>query len=374
MSDLIQPGTAGSPHPERESLVPLSQASLSALIDGWVDHGIITPEQASRMRDSEGREVTHARPMAGPSRVSLAVEALGYLGGLIVLVSTMLIAARYWDDIETGWRLITVGVAAVALAAGGFAVPERLGDAGARLRAVLWLASTAAVAGFLGLVGDEIQTLTDADVALLVAAGTTAFATLLWYLHRGIAQQIAMMVGFMSVAATAIADFVTSDALPGVGVWGVGVIWLLLGWGGLLQPRRVAVALGAAGAVIGGMFTMPYDAGIVFAMMTAAGVVVTAMLFHDLVLLAVGTFAGVQVLPAALTRWFPDSMAAPFALLGLGAVLVGVAVGSARRRVRHPETARTSHDYSVGQPAVALRAGAAVAVVVVGFVVAVALA
>ncbi|MET1058588.1 MAG: DUF2157 domain-containing protein, partial [Nocardioides sp.] len=230
MSNLIQPGTAGSPHPERQSLVPLAQAPLSTLIDKWVAHGIITADQAARMRESEGDETWTAGPKVHLSRVSLAVEVLGYLGGVIVLVSTMLIAAQYWDDIRTGWRLLTVSVAAASLLAGGFAVPERLGDVGARLRAVLWLASTAAVAGLLTLFGTEILTSWPAeDVVLLISAGTTAFAALLWHLHRGIAQQIAMMIGAMTVAASAIADFVTSDALPGVGVWGVGVIWLLLG-------------------------------------------------------------------------------------------------------------------------------------------------
>lgn len=375
MSNLIQPGTAGFPHRERPQRVPPAQAPLSTLIDEWVTHGIITAEQAARMRKSKGAKAWDAGPKGYPSRVSLAVEVLGYFGGVIVLVSTMLIAAQYWDDIRTGWRLLIMAVVAASLLAGGFAVPERLGDVGARLHAVLWLVSTAAVAGFLTLLGTEILTSWPAaDVVLLISAGTTGFATLLWHLHRGIAQQIAMMIGAMMVAASAIADFVTSDALPGVGVWGVGVIWLLLGWGGLLRPRRVAVALGAAGALLGSMLTMAHDAGIVFAMMTTAAVVVTAMLFHDLVLLALGAIAGLQVLPAALTRWFPDSMAAPFALLLLGAVLVGAALGIARRRVRHPETARPSRDYSIGRPPAALGAVAAVVVVVVGFVLAAALA
>jgi hypothetical protein len=374
MSNLTAPENAVPHHPERHSPVPLSEAQVSGMIDEWVAHGIITPEQAARMRESGGHEAPAGGPLVHPSRSSLAVEALGYLGGVIVAVATMLIAARYWGDVPNTVRLLVVGVAAAALLAGGFALPDRLGEVGVRLRAVLWLASTAAASGFLAVLGNDVLTMADADAVLLIAVGTTVFAAWLWSLHRVIAQQIAMMVGSMMVAAAAIADFVMSDALPGVGVWGVGVVWLLLGWGGLLRPRRVAVALGAAGAVVGAMITMSYDAGIVFAMMTAAAIVGAAMLFHDLVLLAVGAVEAVQILPAALTRWFPDSLAAPVALLGLGGMLLGAALWIARRRVRHPETARTSHDYSVGQPAAALRAGAAVVVVVVGFVLAVALA
>jgi hypothetical protein len=80
------------------------------------------------------------------------------------------------------------------------------------------------------------------------------------------------------------------------------------------------------------------------------------------------------VLPVALTRWFPDSQAAPFALLGLGSLLVGAALWVARRHVRHPGAADASHDYSVGDPVRALRAASAVAVVVAVVVLAAALA
>jgi hypothetical protein len=208
---------------------------------------------------------------------------------------------------------------------------------------------------------------------LLNAVGTTAFAALLWSRHRVIPQQVAMMVGAMIVAGAVIADFVTTDGLPGAGVWGVAVVWLLLGWGGLLRPRRAVVAFGAVGALVGAMITMADDAGIAFAMGTAAAIVVTAVLMRDLVLLVVGGVGALQVLPTALTRWFPDSQAAPFGLLGLGALLVGVALWTARRRVRRPDAARATRDYSAGRPEVALRAAAVVAVVVTGTVLVIAL-
>lgn len=344
------------------------------MIDGWVAQGIITPEQAARMRESRRLGAPDAVAVLHPARSSLAVEALGYLGGLIAAVATLLIAAQYWSQISTPVHMLIVGVAAAALLTAGLAVPERLGEAGVRLRAVLWLGSTAATSGFLAVLGNEALAMDDADVMLFTAAGTTALATGLWAVHRVIVQQIAMMVGAMLVAAAAIADFVMSDALPGVGVWGVGAVWLLLGWGGLLRPRRAAVALGGASAVVGAMITVSSDAGIIFAIVTTALIVSVAVLFQDLVLLAVGALGVVQVLPAALTRWFPDSLAAPFALLWFGGMLVGAALWIARRRrVRDPEATRTSHDHSIGQPAVALRVAAAVVVAVVGFVLAVAL-
>ncbi len=94
----------------------------------WVADGIITPEQGARMLRSKRHQARGPEPLAHPMRSSLAVEALGYLGGVIVVVSAMLIAAQYWVDITTAWRLVIVGAAAAGLLAGGFAVPGRLGD------------------------------------------------------------------------------------------------------------------------------------------------------------------------------------------------------------------------------------------------------
>ena len=49
------------------------------------------------------------------------------------------------------------------------------------------------------------------------------------------------MVAGMGTVAAAIADFVQNKALPGLGIWGVVVVWLLLGWGGILGKRPFVV-------------------------------------------------------------------------------------------------------------------------------------
>lgn len=369
MSNSTAPRTGVTRVGGPQALLPLAK-----LVDDWVAEGIISPDQADRIRargevsrgpEPERRE--HAE------RSSLAVEALGYLGGVIVVVATMLIAAWYWTDITTAGRLVIVGVAAAALLAVGFAVPDRIGDVGVRLRSILWLASTVAVAGFLGILGSELLDLGGNDVALLTTAGTATFATALWTLRRAFVQQATMMVALMATSAAAIADFVTTDSLPGLGAWGVAGVWVLLGWGGILGPRRVVVDLGAVAILFGAVLTMSYDSGIVLAMATAAAVVFAAVLFRDLVLLAVGTVGSLVILPAPITRWFPDSLAAPFALLVVGALLVGAAVWIARRRVRRPKVGRTVRDYSVGEPTVALSAATAVVVAVAATVLVIAL-
>jgi uncharacterized membrane protein len=304
---------------------------IEALTKHWLDEGVITAEQAARIRDDVGPDVvvqTSHRPSS--ARTSLAVEALGYLGGVIAVVATMLITARYWEQISTTGRLALVGGTALVLVAAGRLIPGRAGGVGDRLRSVLWLAATAALAGFLGLLGNEVLDLADLDVFLMTSAGTAAAAAVLWSVNRSLLQQIAMAVTLMITAAAAIADFVTTDGLPGVGVWAVAAAWGLLGWRDLLAPRRGVQCMGAAGMVVGAMLTMPYDAGIVLALGTAALLVVLSLVMRDLILLGIGAVGALQVLPVMVNEWFPDTVAAPLALLAVGIVLVAVAIRIAR--------------------------------------------
>jgi len=308
-----------------------SAVPIETLTKHWLDEGVITAEQAARIRDDVGPDVVVQTPRRpSPARTSLAVEALGYLGGVIALVATMLITARYWEQISTTGRLVLVGGTALVLVAAGRAIPGRAGGVGDRLRSVLWLAATAALAGFLGLLGNDVLDLADLDVLLMTSAGTSVAAGVLWSVNRSLLQQIAMAVTLMITAAAAVADFVTTDGLPGVGVWAVAAAWGLLGWRGLLAPRRVVQSLGAAGMVVGAMLTMPHDAGIVLALGTAALLVVLSLVTRDLILLGIGAVGALQVLPVMVNEWFPDTVAAPLALLAVGIVLVAVAIRIAR--------------------------------------------
>jgi len=330
---------------------------LTRLVESWVAEGIITGEQATRIL-ARGERISgsEVRPPAG--RSPLAVEALGYLGGVIIVASALLIGARLWSDIGTATRLALLGAVVIALVGLGMAVPRRLADMGSRLRSVLWLGATLALAAFLGVLAVDALDLHENDVAVLVALGTAGFAVILWSHHRVILQQVAMMVALMAAAASAIADSVATDALPGLGVWAVGAVWMILGWGGLLAPRGAALALGSASMMFGAMATMLHDAGIVLAITTATTIVIIAVAFRDIILLGVGAVAALGTLPVAVNEWFPNALAAPLALLVVGLVLVGVAVWTARRRNEVHES--RERDWSVGRPKTAISAAVVV--------------
>jgi hypothetical protein len=91
------------------------------------------------------------------------------------------------------------------------------------------------------------------------------------------------------------------------------------------------------------MTTIPTHVGNVLALLTAAAVVTAAVLFRDLLLLAVGT------------------------------MLVGAALFVARRRDKQPGPSVPVHDFSVGTPAVAMWVAGVAGVAVVAVVVTAAL-
>jgi hypothetical protein len=69
-----------------------------------------------------------------------------------------------------------------------------------------------------------------------------------------------------------------------------------------------------------------------------------------------------QILPGAVSRWFPGALAAPLALLAVGIVLVAAAVYTARRR--SAQVLGPALDRSSGSPRVALAVAGVVALAV----------
>src|SRR5690349_347994 len=101
---------------------------VTALLRRWVEGGLITAEQAGRIRAAEGLEDPDDRtapdptptptPAPAPGRGgSLVAEALGYVGGALVLVAAVLIAGTVWDALGPAGRLGLV-LAATALLLG----------------------------------------------------------------------------------------------------------------------------------------------------------------------------------------------------------------------------------------------------------------
>jgi hypothetical protein len=320
--------------------VPHQRAPLEAQVRDWVTEGIISEEQAARIRDrarvpapeTREQETQRVTGLGGAELRSYAVEALGYLGGLLVVIAATLLANLYWSDLGVGARLGILAGAAVGLVAAGSLTPAGRGDAWSRLRSVLWAAATVAAAGFTAVLADEVLDLRGTDMGLTVSGTATAVAALLWLAHRVPLQQVVLMVGAMLTAGAAMDQFLDGDWAIGIGIWAVALVWLVLGWTEVLRPPAMAMSFGALGMVFGASATMSGDAGIVLGLVTVVGVVLVAVIARELPMLAAGALGTLMIVPRAVNEWFPGDLAAPFVLLALGAGLVALAVWIARSR------------------------------------------
>jgi hypothetical protein len=321
---------------------PAPPPSLFDVLEDWVDAGLITNEQSCAIREHEAQP--HERraalalapsPVTGPS---LVVEALGYLGGVVMLVGAGILVGMYWEDLSAALRLGLIGAAALALAGAGFAVPDRLGDAAGRLRSVLWVAGVAATAGFLGVFSSEVLDRYDEHALVIIGPGTAAVAGVLWWLRRTWLQQVALFVPLLLAAVgTGMELTSTSSSWGGAAIWTVAVVWGVLAWTGRLEPRVTGVAFGALGAVLGAM-TMNADLGIGLGLATAVAIMVVALWERSLPWLGVAAIALLWTMPRAADAWFPGRLSAALTLMVTGGALVGAAVWVARHHGEHPSS------------------------------------
>jgi hypothetical protein len=314
--------------------------SLVDVLEDWVDAGLITAEQSRAIREHEaGNRSTGTAVAVAPSREtghSLVVEALGYLGGVVMLVGAGILVGMYWADLSVLFRLLLIGATAAALVGAGFAVPDRLGDAAGRLRSVLWALGVAATAGFLGVFSTEVLDRYDEHALMVIGPCTAVVAGVLWWLRPTWLQQLALFVPVMiSAVGTGLELTSTSSSWGGAVLWGVAVGWTALSWGGRLEPRVTGVAMGVLGAVLGAM-TMAADVGIALGLATAVAAAVLALWERSLPWLAVAAIALLWTMPRAADAWFPGRLSAALTLIVTGGALVGAAVWVARHQGGQP--------------------------------------
>jgi hypothetical protein len=308
-------------------------------VQRWVGLGIITAEQAAAIRADQAATAS-ARATAGTTQpsgqglpgTSLVAEALGYLGGVIILVGLGLAAGWFWPDLSAGVRLALTGVVAAALLFAGLVVPVEAGRAAAlRLRSVLWLLSVTALAGFLALFADDVLGWTDERQAAFASAGSALLSALLWWRHHHLLLHLALLVSLVVAAGTSTSLLTAPGTAPSACVWAVGVAWYLLGWGGVLRPRREVELAGAAAAVFGTALVAVEPWGSPLALSTLTVLAVLAVRLRDLPLLVVTALATLVDLPAIVNRYFHGLLSAAAVLLVVGGLLVATALVAVRR-------------------------------------------
>ena len=168
----------------------ISSADVAEMLDRWVAADIITGEQAARIRADEPTQVEPARlPRTG----SLVTEAMGYLGGVIVMVGLGLVVGLFWSDLSTVARVGLSAAVASALLIAGVVLTNRLGGAGGRLRSVLWAASSVAYFSSLALLAADRFGWYGDRLLVFAASGAGLVSAALWLAHRRLLQQAAVL-------------------------------------------------------------------------------------------------------------------------------------------------------------------------------------
>jgi hypothetical protein len=300
-------------------------------VQRWVVLGIISSEQAAAIRADLARSQSRATGPAPTGHASLVAEALGYLGGAIILVAFGLVAGRFWPDLSTAARLALAAVAAAGMFTGGLAVPTHVAT-GQRLRSVLWLLSTALTAGFLGLLANLVFGWHDTHEVVFTATVTALPAALLWWRHHHPLQHLALVASLLVAASTATSLLPGAETSPAACAWALGAAWMLLGWAGVLHPRHQVELIGAAVTAGATVFFAAEPWGSPLALLTLVALAVLAVRLHDLPLLGIAAVATLMVLPAVVTTYFHGLLASAAVLLVVGVLLVLAGILTVRRR------------------------------------------
>ena len=322
--------TPPTPPPARAA----APATWDDLVRRAVSEGIVSTDQAAALRG--------LAPAAGPpvpgghGRLRAWVaEALGYVGAALVLVAGMVTVGQFWAELAPWAHVALAGLLAVVLLAAGAVVSGEPGTPLGRLGSVLWFTGAGAVVGTSALAATELAGLEDAASGVAAFAPATAVAVVLWWRRRRALQEVAVVVGLIGTSASLLgmADVEMGD-WGGLLVWAIGVAWLALAWGEVVQPARTGRVVGAAVALVGPLMAFGASGrwGPVLGVVTAGALVAASVPARETVMLGLGVIGLFVFVPNLVFEYFGDELGAPMALLLSGVVLLGVSLWIARSR------------------------------------------
>lgn len=330
----------------------LDRSGLAESTGRWVAAGLITSVQRDAVLDFERTTApaTIAAPTvaapgpaeaAGSKRtIPVLVEIAGYAGIAILLAATSFVLGTYWADLADWARLLLTATITLLLAGAATTISWQADRAVARLANFLWFLATVGVALFVGLLNETTLHLDSMEAVLLTAGVTAVPATFLLWWRRAPLQHLAEFASLASILLAGIdlaTDGFATAALTGMVFWGLGGIWCLLSWGGLLPSPNVGYTLGSLTLLIAPIavsVTYP-DAGIWLAIFTALALLAAGAALRSLALVGLaipGVFASIT---AALERYVgfegDSGVFATLVLLLLGAAILVGALVTARR-------------------------------------------
>jgi hypothetical protein len=280
-------------------------------------------------------------------------ELLGYVGAAVAVFALFPLILKS-TEAPTKWMVLLAGMLAAALLAVMGAVFGRGIDARlARLRSVLWFLSAQAFFGALVAVLTANAASGSKGILALSELITAIYAGALWWLHRGSLQQIAVYVTAVGALLTILSPsfdevtFAPPDFTPLMIVALVaGAVWMVLGWRGVVSPRRTALVLGAISMSFAPYFlTVSGDtngAGILF-LVVGAILLMAGHLLSDRAVSGIGVadllIGSITVLAYALDG--SRGAAAGALFIGLGLLLVAIVLIGTPRTTGSPPAVST---------------------------------
>jgi len=340
---------------------PRTRSRLEDDLARWVALGLLTEEQAGAIVAHEAGESPRpsvARRPLPPTRPPVAAglvrrrglppiaEALGYLGGMLGIVGLVLLVSRFWEDMAMTGRLALSGGGAGALVAAGALIHAELDPAFERLRAFVWLASSAATGLFAGVIAADGFEVSRMAVAAACGGAVAVESGVLWgWRDRPVQQAVALAAAASFVGATT--GSLVGPTSGGVATWVLGAGLVASGLRRHTPSPVLTLAVGAIASVIGTVtaavnwqgFGLPF--GVVTALALLALAVVPGLAGDTIEQLTLGTIGSIALLestPSALGYFSHEAGIAT----GLVTWSVGAAIlfAGSQRLVRVPVVAQ----------------------------------
>lgn len=315
----------GAPRPS----TPASAVEIS--LRRWVAAGLLDETQALAITNFE----SDRRAARTPPRLSPAIEALAYVGGVLLTVGTGMLVGRFWDDMGTAAHLAIVGAAAVVAGVVGGLVGED-DPVTWRLRGFLWTLSAGGAGAFAGLFVFEVLDRIGEPVAFATAATIAVVSAAMWRRRDRPLQHVATFIALVVSTGVLIAwiDDVNPAAWIGLAFWILGAAWATASWRLIVPPAAIGFPLGVALTLVGaGVIGGRYDwLGPLVGLATATAWTAIGIGVNEVLALGPGLVGTFVFLPWTLGRFFGESLGAPIIVMLSGAVLLVIVAVLWRRR------------------------------------------
>ena len=305
-------------------------ADIEEHIEQWVGAGVLDPPAAERIRAWERQQ---DRKSAAKDDGLGALEAMLYLGVVVLAVGIFALVAQQWDELESWARVASTVVPVVLLLGAGLVMRVSNEAPLERGGQVAWLAAVALFAGALAVIVNEYgpdsrSGADDRNALMFIAAGTVMLALTLWVVSATHPQVIGL-AGSLAFLAQTLGNWPDdfSEPLAGFMLLAFGAAGVVLGELGWFAPRpstRFAFAI----LTIAGPYQAGFSGGteLFYELLTFAAAAALLALgvvrasFSLVVVAILGMFVG---LVTFIFEHFEETIGAPVALMLSGAVLVG---------------------------------------------------